>query len=118
MAFDKEELKETAIKETKSQDLVFIEDVVVYMPCSKSTFYNYDLHELQELKDILHENKTSKKEELRKKWFDSPNATLQLALMKLLANRDELDRLNNNKGDERFDEILEKLDKIIPNYFE
>ena len=34
---------------------------------------------------------------MRSKWYKSENPTLQMGLYKLLANEDELDRLNGNK---------------------
>src|SRR5699024_9234600 len=116
--YDTEELKKRSLEVVEKNDLVFLADVISFLPCSKQTFYNHDLDEFDKLKEIIENNRISKKRELRKKWFDSKNATLQLALMKLLTNRDELNRLNNNKDDEKLDEINRKLSEAIPNYFE
>ena len=41
MAYDTKELKEKAEKAIKEHNLYFIEDVVAYLPCSKSTFYEH-----------------------------------------------------------------------------
>ena len=52
-------------------------------------------------KEIIENNKINQKRQLRKKWFDNDNATLQLALYKLIATNDERERLNTsyNKTD-------------------
>ena len=47
------------------------------------------LAKFEELKDILEKNAIIKKIQLLKKWEDSTNATLQIALYKLLANEEE-----------------------------
>ena len=44
MAYTKKQLEEQALKAIKKHKLVFIEDVVCYITCSKSTFYNKRLH--------------------------------------------------------------------------
>jgi len=49
-----------------------------------STFAKFE-----ELKDILEKNAILKKTQLLNKWSDSNNATLQIALFKLLANEEE-----------------------------
>lgn len=68
---------------------------------SKSTAFNHGISKDEDVIEALRKNRTRKKALLRKKWEDSSNAILQLALYKLLADDDELDRLNgNSRGDE------------------
>ena len=95
--FDKEDLLKDSLKLIKRHKLCFVEDLIAFLPCCKKTFYNKGLHELHEIKDAIHKQRISKKLSLRNKWEDSENATLQMGLYKLLANDDELERLNNSK---------------------
>ena len=97
MAYNKDKLIKDALKAIDEHNLVFIEDVVCYIPCSKTTFYSKRLHESDAIKEAIYENRQSKKIALRTKWEDSENATLQMGLYKLMANEDELERLNNNR---------------------
>lgn len=94
MAYNKEELEKIALDAIEKHKLFFIEDIVAYMPCSRATFYNYELDKLDSIKSALLEVRTNLKVSMRSKWFRSENATLQLALMKLLANDEELRKLS------------------------
>ena len=65
--------------------LIFIEDVCAYLGISKPTFYVHlpvGSDEFNELRDLLDKNCIDIKVGLRKKWFESDNATLQMALYK------------------------------------
>jgi hypothetical protein len=67
------------------------------LPCSAPTFYSFFPPESNELNDIkarLAKNRISMKANMRKKWYQSENATLQVALMKLIATDDEAARLS------------------------
>ena len=100
MGYTKKELKkieQQAIEAIKQHNLVFIEDVICYIPFGKTTFYSKRLNESDAIKEAIYENRQSKKIALRTKWEGSENATLQMGLYKLLANEDELERLNNNR---------------------
>lgn len=107
MAYDREQLKEQALKAAESEEVFFISDVVAMLPCSESTFYNYDLQELEFLKKKLQQNRIKAKQKLRAKWLESNNATLQLALYKLLGTNTERRKLS-------MQEIEIKADKEIP----
>ena len=81
------------------KEIVFIEDLVSFLPCVKSSFYKHfpiDSNEMNNFKEIIENNKINQKRQLRKKWFDNDNATLQLALYKLIATNDERERLQTN----------------------
>ena len=96
MAYKTSQLKEQALKVIKEHNLIFIEDIVSFLPCSKPTFYEHKLNELNDIKELLDYNKTQTKVKLRKKWQDSDNATLQLALMRLLCTDKERRKLAIN----------------------
>jgi len=107
MAYKTEDLKKKAIDAIKKHNLFFIDDVVAFLPCNSATFYNHELNKLEELKELLEENRINVKLNLRKKWGESDNATLQMALMKLICTDDERKRLSMEyKEEEHKGEII------------
>ncbi len=96
MTYKKKDLEKTALKEIKDKRLIFIDDVVCYLPCAKKTFYEHKLHESHAIKDALQLNKTDIKVSLRSKWYNSDNATLQIALMRLTCSTEERKKLAIN----------------------
>jgi len=92
MAYNTKSLFEKAMQEVKDRKLFFLDDVIAYLPCSKPTFYDHfpvesDL--LNAIKEELDKNKVEIKSAMRIKWYNSDNATLQVALMKLICTDDE-----------------------------
>jgi hypothetical protein len=125
MAYKTEEILKKSIKAIKDLGLVFIEDVCVSMGISKKTFYTHKLHESDELRNLLEYNIINNKIKLRKKWLESDNATLQLALYKLIGTTEERKKLCQtymdltNDGD-KFDFIgidgndaINRLNKLL-----
>lgn len=91
------EIFEQSKKLIVKHKLLFIQDVVDFLPITRQTFYRYfplESEEMQEIKKLIDENKISIKSNLRAKWYNSDNATLQLALYRLTANEDEHRMLN------------------------
>ena len=97
MSYDNAILEAKAVDAVRKYNLISIEEVVLHLPCCRKTFYRKELHKCPLLKRALENNKIRLKSELRKKWAESKSATLNIALYKLLANKDELARLNNNE---------------------
>lgn len=93
MGYDKNELKRLALEAIEKNQLIFIDEIVTFLPCSKATFYNHQLEQLDEIKDALNNVRTNMKTQMRNKWRDSDNASLQIGLMKLIATDDERKRL-------------------------
>jgi len=97
MQYDKQKIFEQAKDAINKNKLFFIEDIVAFLPISKPTFYDYfkvDSNEFNELKEMLDNNRIEVKSSMRKKWYDSENATLQMALMKIICTDDERKRLS------------------------
>lgn len=97
MKHSKKEMFELSKNAILENDLIFIEDIVAYLPIGKTTFYTMftkDSDELNELKSMLSKNKIRQKVAIRKKWRNSDNPTIQLALYKLLATDEERKRLS------------------------
>ena len=82
-------LEKKCLQVIKKHRLVFIMDVVTFLPIGRSSFYTYGLDKLDSIKDALEENKIDMKREMRSKWKESPAPALQLGLMKLLSSDDE-----------------------------
>lgn len=95
--YDKKELIVTAKKAIKENNLFFIEDIVAWLPCVKSTFYEYfpaDSDEMNDFKAMLEENKIKTKSAIRAKLFRSDKAGELLALYRLICDSDERRMLN------------------------
>jgi hypothetical protein len=96
MGYDKKKIFQQAKEVTVKNKLFFIEDIVAFLPCDKTTFYRFfpvDCHEYNELKALLEKNRTELKVSMRSKWYKSNAPALQMALMKLIASPEELKRL-------------------------
>ena len=97
MAYKKENILKESLELIEKHHLIFIDDIVGLLPCSKQTFYVIfppESDELDKIKSNLEKNRISMKANMRKKWYQSENATLQVALMKLIATDDEAARLS------------------------
>jgi hypothetical protein len=94
--FNKSKLIELSLAAIKQHELVFISEIIPFLPCSQSTFYNYELQGLELLKEALSRNRINLKLKIRRKLLESDNPIALIASYKLFANRDELERLSNN----------------------
>jgi hypothetical protein len=113
MAYDRKKIFEQAKEVTVKNKLFFIEDIVAFLPCSKNYFYDHfppDSNEYDELKGLLETNRTELKVSMRSKWYKSNAPALQMALMKLIANEDELRKLSITYIDQ---EVSEKSEPRI-----
>ena len=96
MAYDKLEIFKKAKEVTVKNKLFFIEDIVAFLPCGKTKFYELfppDANELNKLKELLEQNRVELKVSMRSKWFKSTAPALQMALMKLICTDDERKKL-------------------------
>jgi hypothetical protein len=97
MAYKTEDLFNTALEQINKNKLFFIEDIIAYLPCRKSTFYDHFPNESDNYKrmfEALEKNRTELKVSMRSKWYKSNAPALQMALMKLIATPDELKKLS------------------------
>ena len=93
MAYKYKKLEKQAVKAIEKYKLFFIDDVVCYLPCCKTTFFHLKLNESDSIKEALTKEKTQLKVSMRRKWYLSNNATLQMGLMKLISTDKELKKL-------------------------
>ena len=93
MAYKYKKLEKQAVEAIEKYKLFFIDDVVCYLPCCKTTFFHLKLNESESIKEALTKEKTQLKVSMRRKWYLSNNATLQMGLMKLISSDKELKKL-------------------------
>lgn len=99
MAYDKKKIFQQAKAAIIKHKLFFIDDIIAFIPISKSTFYEWELEKSEELKDLLEQNKTELKVSMRAKWYKSDAPVLQMALMKLISSPEEHRKLSMNHTD-------------------
>lgn len=112
MAYDKDELIQMSLDAIEKHQLVFIDEVVTFLPCARATFYNHELDKLDVIKDALNNVRTNVKTQLRNKWRDSDNAALQIGLMKLMATDEERKRLSTSFMETRQQHIAPDLSNL------
>ena len=102
MAYKTEDLFNTAIEQIKKHKLFFVEDIIAFLPCRKSTFYEHfpnDSDYYKKMFEELEQNRTELKVSMRSKWYKSNAPALQMALMKLICNDDERKMLSMQQTD-------------------
>ena len=80
---------------------------VYYTACSRSTAYAHGLDKSDNIKEAIYKNRRKGVTSLKAKWLKSENATLQLAVMRLICDADEHRALNQNYTNIRVDEYNE-----------
>ena len=92
MAYKTEILKKQALEAIEKHRLFFVVDVVAFLQCVKSVFYDHFPNESNDRKEIdeaLNKNRIEVKTSMRSKWYKSQSAALQLALYKIICTPDE-----------------------------
>ena len=127
--YDTGELKESALLAIKREKLVFFNEISGYISAGRATLYGHDIDKDPDIKQALSENRIKTKVGLRRKWYESDNASVQISLFKLLATDDERLKLSQSyvdvttKGDKMpsldisklSDDILEALENSFEN---
>lgn len=99
MAYDRNKIYQQAEEAIKKHNLFFIEDIVAFLPCDKTTFYRFfpvDYNEYNTLKELLDDNKVKTKSSIRAKLWKSNKASELLALYRLIATPEEHKKLNQS----------------------
>ena len=71
MAYETEDLKQQAIKAIIEHDLYFVSDVIAMLPCSKQTFYDHKLDQLDDIQKALNRNVVYRKRDKKVKSYNS-----------------------------------------------
>jgi hypothetical protein len=96
MAYRTEKLEQQAMTEITERKLVYISELICFLPCDKTTFYAHKLNESNDIKEALEANRIDLKLKIRQKLLESDNPIALIASYKLFSNPDELQRLNSN----------------------
>jgi len=99
MKYKAKDIFEKSEAAIKANNLFFIEDVVAWLPCGKTTFYELfppDSNDMNILKGLLNDNKIVTKSSIRAKLYQSPKAAELLALYRLICTSDERRMLNQS----------------------
>lgn len=112
MPYDQDKLYDKALKNIDSQNLFFMADVYAYLGISHDSFYRFfptGSERYEEIKKRIERNRQKTKVSMRSKWYQSNTASLQISLYKLLATKEELNRLNNMQAIDEMHEYLNRL---------
>jgi len=97
MAYDKKKIYEQAIEQIEKNNLFFIEDIVAFLPCGKTYFYDTfstDSEEMNILKGMLEQNKIKTKSSIRAKLYKGSKSSELLALYRMICTGEERQTLN------------------------
>lgn len=97
MAYNQKKIYEQATEAINKNNLFFIEDVVAFLPCDKTTFYRFfpvGCNEYNTLRGMLEQNKIKTKSSIRAKLYKSEKAAELLALYRLICTPEEHRLLN------------------------
>jgi poly-D-alanine transfer protein DltD len=97
MAYDEKEIIAKALKLIPEEDVTDITDLCLVLGVSRQWFYVKGLDKNDEIKEAIETTKRRLMRQLRRKWRQSDNATLQIAEARLLSTDDELERLTISK---------------------
>ncbi len=112
MAYSAKELEKQVLKVIEDNNLMFFDDIQAFVEPSNKTLYNHKLQELQTIKGTLAINRIKTKIGLKKKWRESDNPTLQIALYKLIGTREEYMALANARQEMNIPGI-DKIGELI-----
>ncbi len=90
------EHKALEILEEKT-DIYFFQDLADELGYSRQWLYELGVDKIDTIRNALLKNKQTWKRNLRNKWYLSENPTVQVVLYKLLAEEEELKKLNNSR---------------------
>ena len=88
-----QELERLSIEAIKTHKLFFLNDIPVYLPISRTTFYDYELNKSDTIREALEQNRIEIKISMRNRWYNSNHPTLQILLYRLLADDEERRRI-------------------------
>ena len=90
------QLEENYITLIEKRNITFIDELFIYSDIQPSVFFDNELNKSQKIKDKIEINRSKLKKELREKWLESTNATLNVALYKLICTEEERKSLSSS----------------------
>lgn len=113
MAYDKDAILQKALQAIEAEECVTIEEVLLYLPCAKSTFYALGVDDSNELKEAIAAMKVKLKKGMRRNWRKSENPALQIAEFKLMATDEEIEKITISKVKQDTTHDIKKTGRII-----
>ena len=96
--YDYDDLHALALKQIEEYQLLTITDLIDMLPIARSTFYDKKLDKSNDIKKAFEVNRIGIKSQLRRQWLEpTAKPLVQIALYKLAANQDELQRLTSSR---------------------
>lgn len=99
MKYNKKDIFENAKKAINDNNLFFNEDIVAFLPCGRSWFYDNfkdGSDEMDTIKELLEKNKIKTKSGIRAKLYKGSKAAELLALYRLICTPEERKMLNQS----------------------
>jgi hypothetical protein len=93
MAYDRDKILNKCLEAIKKNKLVFFDEISQYVEPDRSSLYNWGFDKLDNIKQALEDNRVSYKSNMRNRWIQSDQPTLQIAAYKLMASDEEFERL-------------------------
>ena len=103
MAYDRDEIFQQAQAAIRDHNLFFVADIIAFLPCTTSTFYEFfpvESNEMNALKKMLEANKIRTKASIRNKLYKGKGGDL-IALYKMICTEDERRALSMSYIDAR-----------------
>lgn len=91
-------LENDCLEAISKNGITFLDEIFTFVEISPSDFYDFGLDESESIKDAIEVNRAKLKRELRSKWFESTNATLNAALYKLVCSEEEKRALSSSSA--------------------
>lgn len=91
-------IEQDCLEAISQNNITFIDEIFTFVEISPSDFYDIGLNESELIKDAIEVNRAKLKRELRFKWFESTNATLNAALYKLVCTEEEKRALSSSSA--------------------
>lgn len=99
MAYKTKELIGKALKVIPEKKIIFIEELASFMHIDKGTIYAHKIHENNEVKNLIEQQRDLIKKSLQSKMHNSDSPAAWSMLYKLTGRKEERDALNQSNID-------------------
>ena len=116
MAIDRDDIIKKALEAIEDEECVTIEELCLFIPCGKTTFYALGLNDVNEIKEAIETMKVKLKKGMRRNWRKSENPALQIAEFKLMGTDQEIEKItiskvkSDNIHTVRMPQMIEEID--------
>lgn len=94
-----DDYKKELLRVIEQKEIARMQHCFGFTTFSKATAYNHELQNDKDIKNALKKNRTKHVHTMLYKWIKSDNATLQIAAMRMLADKEDHQRLNQSYVD-------------------